>query len=310
MKILVTGGAGFIGSQVVDAFIESGHEVIVFDDLSTGSKDNLNPRAKFYEVDITSPEAVELVQKEQPAVLNHHAAQMDVRRSVADPAFDAHTNTLGLINLMEAFKKTGSAKKVIFASTGGAVYGEAKTIPTPEDYPAQPLSPYGISKLTSEHYLYYYHQVFNIPFVCLRYANVYGPRQNPHGEAGVVAIFCQKMLKQKQTVINGSGEQTRDFIYVADIVKANLVALNKNNSGIFNIGTAKETSINTIFRVLNNLTGSKTPENHGPAKDGEQQRSCLDWQKAKQELNWQPEVELAAGLAKTAEFFKSKIKPA
>jgi len=306
MKILVTGGAGFIASHLVDALIEQGHQVIIFDDLSTGQKQNLNPKAKFYQLDIVNPEARAVILKEKPEILNHHAAQMDVRRSVAEPDFDARVNILGLINLMEAGKAIGGFKQVIFSSTGGAIYGEAKTIPTPEDYLAQPLSPYGISKLTSEHYLYYYHQVFDIPYVVLRYANVYGPHQNPHGEAGVVAIFCQRMLTNQPVAINGEGKQTRDFVYVGDVIQANLRALDYDQSELFNIGTGQETDINTIFRTLQELTATKIKEEHGPAKAGEQQRSCLECIKAKEILGWQPQVDLKTGLERTVAYFSSK----
>lgn len=196
MKILVTGGAGFIGSHIVDAYIKLGHEVIVIDDLITGQKDNLNPKAKFYQADITDRQAIKKIFKtEKPEILNHHAAQMDVRKSVNDPVFDAKTNILGFLNLMEEGRNI-SLKKVIFASTGGAIYGDADIIPTPENYPTNPVSPYGISKLTSEHYLYYYHWLYKINYCVLRYSNVYGPRQNPHGEAGVVAIFIKKNVKK------------------------------------------------------------------------------------------------------------------
>ena len=239
-------------------------------------------------------------------MLNHHAAQMDVRRSVADPIFDAQTNILGLTNLMEAFRQTGSGRKVILASTGGAIYGDATTMPTSESYPAQPVSPYGISKLTSEHYLYYYQQIYQVPFIALRYANVYGPRQNPEGEAGVVAIFAQKMLQGEQPVINGDGKQTRDFIFVSDVIKANLAALASDANDTYNIGTGKEVNINTVFKLLNQLTGEKTRKIHGPAKEGEQQRSCLDCQKAEKIFHWRPEVDLEFGLKKTVDFFKSK----
>lgn len=305
MKILVTGGAGFIGSHVVDQYIDAGHEVLVIDDLSTGKKDNLNPKAKFFQLDIRSQQAADLIIKEKPDVLNHHAAQMDVRKSVEDPQFDADVNIKGLLNLMEAFKKAGSLKRTIFASTGGAIYGDADQIPTPETYPTRPICPYGVSKLSSEHYLYYYHQVFNLPYTVLRYGNVYGPRQNPHGEAGVVAIFTQKMLKNEPAVINGPGKQTRDFVFVKDVAFANKLALEKNINGIFNIGTGKQTNVNTIFRTLKELTKTKIEEKHGPARAGEQQKSCLDYSKAQAKLDWQPQVDIKTGFKKTVDWFKS-----
>jgi len=305
MKILVTGGAGFIGSHVVDQYLQLGHQVLVIDDLSTGRKENLNSKAEFYQMDIRSQEAAELVQKEKPEVFNHHAAQMDVRKSVEDPQFDADVNIRGLLNLMEAFKKAGSLKRTIFASTGGAIYGDADEIPTPETYPARPICPYGISKLSSEHYLYYYQQIFDFPYTILRYGNVYGPRQNPHGEAGVVAIFTRKMLKNEPAVINGAGEQTRDFIYVEDVARANRLALEKDINGVFNIGTGQESDVNTIFKILQTLTNTQIEEKHGPARKGEQQRSCLDAQLAEKKLAWQAETDLKAGLEKTVSWFKA-----
>lgn len=306
MKILVTGGAGFIGSHVVDCYLTAGHEVVVVDNFATGKRENLNPKAKFYEVDIRQKETVdEIFAKEKPQVLNHHAAQMDVRRSVVDPIYDAQVNILGLLNLLEAGIKNNLGK-VIFASSGGVVYGDAKVLPTPEDYePKHPLSPYGVAKLTSEHYLYYYFKNYSLPYVALRYANVYGPRQDPFGEAGVVAIFTQKLLKGEQPIINGDGKQTRDYVYVGDAVESNLVALKEDALGEFNIGTGIETDVNTLFHYLVKITGVEKGQVHGPAKPGEQKRSVLACQKAKKELGWEPKVSLEEGLAKTVEFFKN-----
>ena len=224
MKVLVTGGAGFIASHIVDAYVERGHEVFILDDLSTGQKPNVNPRATFFEVDIADAKAVKLIEQIKPDVLNHHAAQMDVRHSVADPQFDARVNILGFINLLEACKNTG-AKKIIFASSGGAVYGEQEAFPAAEDHPTRPASPYGVSKRTGELYLSYYQQAFGLPYIALRYANVYGPRQSNKGEAGVVAIFISLLLAGKVPVINGDGKQTRDYVYVGDVVNANVAAL-------------------------------------------------------------------------------------
>ena len=224
MKILVTGGAGFIASHIADAYLAAGHEVVVLDDLSSGKRANVPAAAKFYPADIRSPETREIVRNERPEVISHHAAQMDVRRSVADPGFDAEVNVLGFINLLEAAREVG-VRKVIFASSGGAVYGEQVEFPASESHAHDPLSPYGITKATGEHYLYYYRAVHGLPYVALRYANVFGPRQDPHGEAGVVAIFTERLLAGQAPTINGDGGQTRDYVFVADVVRANVAAL-------------------------------------------------------------------------------------
>lgn len=303
MKILVTGGAGFIGSHLVDRLIKEGHRVSVIDNLSTGKEENINPKAKFYKIDICDPEISQIFEKEKPEIVFHYAAQIDLRESVEDPIKNAQINILGTLNILENCKKS-KIKKFIFASTGGAMYGEAEIIPTPETYPEFPLSPYGIEKLTIEKYLNYYSKVFGLPFISLRLANIYGPRQNSKGEAGVVAIFCDKMLSGEQPIIYGDGNRTRDFVFVDDVVDANILAMEKGRVGIFNIGTAKETNINTIFKKLKELTTSNCKEIHGPAKPGEQKRSCLDFAKAKKELNWQPQFNLDEGLKKTVEWFK------
>jgi UDP-glucose 4-epimerase len=305
MNILVTGGGGFIGSNISDAYIKEGHHVVIVDDLSTGKKENLNPSAKFYHLDIQSPALEQLFKTEKIEIINHHAAQMDVRRSVADPKFDASVNILGMLNLMEFGVKYG-VKKIIFSSTGGAIYGEQDYFPADENHPLRPLSPYGITKLATEKYLFYYKAVHGIEHVILRYANVYGPRQNPHGEAGVVAIFADKMLKGEHPLINGDGKQTRDYVFVGDVVKANLLALTYRQSDIFNIGTGIENDVNTLFRYLKKFTSSACEENHGPAKAGEQMRSVIDHSKAKKVLGWEPGVSLEEGLKQTVEFFKRK----
>jgi len=299
--ILVTGGAGFIGSHLVDRLIKEGQKVVVIDNLSTGKKENLNSKAKFYKIDIRDSKISQIFKKEKPEIVFHYAAQIKVRKSMENSKEDTKINILGSLNLLENCRKF-RVKKFIFASTG-AIYGEAKIIPTPEDYFEKPLSPYGISKLVIEKYLNYYYQVFGLPFVSLRMANVYGPRQNSKGEAGVVAIFCDRMLSGKQPIINGDGKQTRDFIYVDDVIEANTSALKKNKIGIFNIGTAKETDINRIFRKIKELTASECKEIHGPTQLGEQKRSCLDYSKARKELNWQPKYDLERGLKKTVEWF-------
>lgn len=307
MKILITGGAGFIASHIADRYISLNHQVVIVDNLVTGQKKYLNPKAKFYEADIENKDHIlEIFAIEKPDVLNHHAAQMDVRKSVADPGFDARVNIIGLINLMEAGKNNG-LKKVIFASSGGAIYGDADIVPTPETYPANPVSPYGVSKLTSEHYLYYYSKLYGIKYISLRYGNVYGPRQNPHGEAGVVAIFTKKLLNKTQPVINGDGQQVRDFVYVGDIVAANVQALDKDKSVAVNIGTGKGTNINKIFDELVKLTGTGFNQIHGDPKPGEQIMSVLDPSKALKELNWFSKISITQGLSQTVSFFKNEI---
>ncbi|MBI5787267.1 MAG: NAD-dependent epimerase/dehydratase family protein [Candidatus Schekmanbacteria bacterium] len=305
MKLLVTGGAGFIGSNIVDAAILSGYKVAVVDDLSTGYRENLHPAAVFYHVDINSPQMREVFEKERPDCIAHHAAQMDVRHSVADPANDANINILGSIRLLQLAAEF-KVKKLLFASTGGAIYGEQEVYPAPENHPCNPVSPYGISKLTVEKYLYFYYLNYGLGYTCLRYANVYGPRQNPHGEAGVVAIFCQKMLGGGQPLIFGDGKQTRDYVYVEDVVSANLAALKSDYNGVLNIGTARETDVNQIFQTVKKFTGSACSQTHAPAKPGEQRRSVIDPGKAKEILNWQPQIVLEEGLQKTVEFFKKK----
>jgi UDP-glucose 4-epimerase len=306
MNILVTGGAGFIGSHIVDAYVAEGHNVVVVDNLSSGVKENLNSKAMFYQVDIRSEEITDIFKRHSLDVVNHHAAQMDVRRSVADPQYDAGVNVIGGLNIFEAARETG-VKKIVFASTGGAIYGEQDYFPADENHPVRPLSPYGITKLITEKYLHYYREVHGIQHVVLRYANVYGPRQNPHGEAGVVAIFAKKMLQGEIPVINGDGKQTRDYTYVGDIVKANLLALKYTGSNIYNIGTGIETDLNQLFTILRCLLNPSCPEQHGPAKKGEQVRSVISAAKIQQELGWSPSIPLSEGLKLTAEFFKKKF---
>lgn len=305
-KILITGGAGFIGSHLVDAFIKRGYKAVVVDNLSTGRKKNLNPKAKFYKLDIQDRKLSEIFRREKPDFVSHHAAQIDVRLSVADPLFDARVNILGSLNLLECCRQY-KVKKIIFASSGGAMYGDTEVIPTPEDYPAKPCSPYGIAKVTVEHYLYYYKIEFGLSYVCLRYSNVYGPRQNSKGEAGVVAIFADKMLNEIQPVINGDGKQTRDYVYVGDVVRANLLALEKKVEGEFNVATTKETSVNELFAKMVKILNRPFKETHGPAKSGEQKRSCLSYEKIKKILLWQPAVGLDEGLELTIKWFKENI---
>lgn len=301
MRILVTGGAGFIGSHIVDAYINSGHEVSVIDNLSTGNKNNLNPKAKFYQADIRD-DLSSLIKDINPQVINHHAAQIDVRVSVAEPAADAAVNIIGTINVIEAGLKAG-VKKIIFASTGGAIYGEQDYFPADELHSLRPLSPYGVAKLTCEKYLYYYKYNFGLDYVGLRYSNVYGPRQNPFGEAGVIAIFAHKLIRGEEPLINGDGLQTRDYVYVGDVVKANVKALETEFTGELNIATGVETSVNELFSNISRVSGKSITASRGPAKKGEQQRSCLSYEKAKSVFGWEPAVFVAGGIKNTVEWF-------
>jgi len=303
LKILVTGGAGFIGSHVVDAYVEAGHQVVVVDNLSTGRRSNLNPQAVFYELDIRNPELHRVFEEERPEVVNHHAAQIDVRRSVAEPLFDADVNILGSINLLECARKY-EACKFIYISSGGAVYGEPVYLPCDEQHPIAPICPYGASKHTVEHYLYIYHEVCGLDYTVLRYANVYGPRQDPHGEAGVVAIFAGQMLSDGQAVINGDGEQERDFVYVGDCARANLLSLEQGAAQVYNVGCGVATSINEIFGRLKAITGYRRDAVHGPPKAGETSRIYLDAGRAREELGWEPAVSLEEGLRQTVAYFR------
>jgi UDP-glucose 4-epimerase len=303
-KILVTGGAGFIGSHIIDQLIDNGHEVVIIDNLSTGKKENINKKAKFIKIDIGDPKIKNIFKKEKFDYVFHLAAQIDVRKSVEDPIADAKTNILGSLNILENCKNF-SVKKVIFSSTGGAIYGDAEIIPTPETYPEKPISPYGICKLSVEKYLYYYHQIFGLNYIALRYGNVYGPWQNSKGEAGVVAIFLDKILSGKQPVINGDGKQARDYVYVDDVVRANMLALESEEIGTYNVGTGIETDVNKLFSVLNNNFSNKIKEVHGEAKMGEQARSCLSFELIKKDLGWEPEVGLEEGIGKTVLWFKN-----
>jgi UDP-glucose 4-epimerase len=306
MKVLVTGGAGFIGSHVVDRLILEGHEVVVVDNLATGKRRNINRAARFYKMDIQSWRLERVFRNERPNVVMHLAAQMDVRKSVEDPMFDAQVNVLGTLNVLQQAVKHG-VRKVIFSSSGGAIYGEQETYPAPETHVMKPLSPYGLSKLCGEQYLSYFQRVSGLQAVSLRYANVYGPRQDPEGEAGVVAIFIQKMLNGEQAVINGNGRQTRDFVFVDDVVEANLAMMGQETQGTYNVGTGVETSINDLFRILVQHTGSTCKEMHGPAKKGEQARSVIDSAKLRHEVSWEPKADLSDGLKKTVEYFRARM---
>jgi UDP-glucose 4-epimerase len=305
VKILVTGGAGFIGSHVCDAFLSRGDAVIALDNLSSGRRENLDGRVTLHALDIRSPEAAALIERERPDAICHLAAQMDVRRSVEDPRFDAESNIVGMLNLLEAARRSG-VKKFLFSSTGGAIYGEQDTFPAPEGHPTRPCSPYGVSKAAGELYLNYYRVQYGLAYVALRYANVYGPRQNPHGEAGVVAIFSQRLCTGQSCTIYGTGEQTRDFVYGPDVAQANVLALEKDFVGPVNIGTGVETDINELYRLLAEAAGSRAAAVHAPAKPGEQLRSCIDPSLARRALGWEPKVGLQEGLRRTVEYFRRK----
>jgi len=305
MKILVTGGAGFIGSHVVDLYVDHGHEVVVVDDLSTGRISNLNPAAKFYQLDIRSPQLEEVFIKERPEIVNHHAAQMDVRRSVAEPIFDADVNILGSLNLIECARRH-RVRRVVYSSTGGAVYGTPTYLPCDEAHPINPICQYGASKHTVEHYLFMYQQNYGLEYTILRYPNVYGPRQDPYGEAGVVAIFTGQMLAGEEVVINGDGEQQRDFVYVADCAQANLLALTSGDgSGIYNLGSGRGTTINEIFTTLQAITGFVKDPRHALPKLGETRRIYLAAEKAQQELGWSASTALEKGLEQTVDYFRA-----
>ena len=306
MKVLVTGGAGFIGSHLVDRLVQEGHEVIIVDNLVTGKRRNINRATRFYKLDIQSWRLERVFRNERPNVVMHLAAQMDVRKSVEDPMFDAQVNILGTLNVLQQAVKHG-VRKVVFSSSGGAIYGEQEIYPAPESHVTRPLSPYGLSKLCGEQYLSYYQRSSGLQVVSLRYANVYGPRQDPEGEAGVVAIFIQKMLNNEQAVINGNGRQTRDFVFVEDVVEANLAVMGQETQGTYNVGTGVETSVNDLFRILIKHTGSTCKEVHGPAKKGEQARSVIDNTRMRHELSWEPKADLSEGLKKTVEYFRERL---
>ncbi len=304
MKVLVTGGAGFIGSHLADRLIQEGHQVVVVDNLSTGKKKNINKQATFYKTDILSSGMERIFQKEKPQLVCHYAAQMDVRKSVEDPVFDAKNNIIGFLNLLNLAVKN-KVRRVIFASSGGAIYGEQEVFPVPETHPTRPISPYGVSKLASEQYLYYYQKVCGLECTSLRFANVYGPRQFPFGEAGVIAIFIQKLLNNEQPIINGNGMQTRDYVFVSDVIEANMAVINSDVNDTFNVGTGVETSVNDLFAALLEHTGSGIKAYHGAQKEGEQLRSSLNYSKLNQMLDWEPTVTLKDGLIATIQSFKN-----
>ena len=308
MRIVVTGGAGFIASQIADAYLALGHEVMVVDNLSTGDRKNLNPKARFVEADIRTAEAASALESFKPEVINLHAAQIDVRKSVEKPAFDAETNIGGTINLVEAGRRAGSLKRVIYAASGGSMYGDSKVMPTPETEPPAGVAPYAISKFAGELYLSCFKAMYGIHYVALRYANVYGPRQNLHGEAGVVAIFAERLLRGDPCTIYGDGGQTRDFVYVGDVVEANVKALTTEYCGGVNIATQSETDVNKVYGLLAKNLGVGTPAKYGPERLGEQRRSVLANAKAKQVLGWEPKVDVERGMAQTIAWYRAHRK--
>jgi UDP-glucose 4-epimerase len=305
MRILITGGAGFIGSNIADAFVARGDEVLIVDDLSSGSEANVPRQARLEKYDIRSPGALQALESFRPDVLCHLAAQLDVRKSVTDPMLDADINVVGSLKLLEACKKVGT-RRVLFSSTGGAIYGEQDVFPCDETHPTRPMSPYGVAKLSVEHYLSYYSVVHGFRTTALRYANVYGPRQSPHGEAGVVAIFARKLLTKQPCVINGDGSQTRDFVYVGDVVRANVLALEKDLSGSFNVGTGIETSVVELYDSIRRAAGSDVPAKHAEAKLGEQMRSSLDAGLLERKTGFRPSTPLDEGIRATVDYFRSE----
>lgn len=307
MRILVTGGAGFIASHVADALIAQGHEVAIVDNLETGFRENINPKARFYEHDIRDAAAMDRIFDEfRPDVVNHHAAQMDVRRSTRDPVYDAQCNILGSLNLILAAVRTG-VKRFLYVSTGGAVYGEVpkEDLPVNEDYPVNPISQYGISKHTVEHYLFLYRRLYGLSYVVLRYPNVFGPRQTPHGEAGVVSIFTGLLLAGKPCTIFGDGTKTRDYVFVEDVVRANLLALASDFNGILNIGSGIGTSDQQVYDAVAAAVGSSLKPIYAEVRPGEVMHICLDARRAKKILGWEPHVPFGEGVRRTVQYIRA-----
>ena len=305
MKVLVTGGAGFIASHVVDAYIERGHDVVIVDDLSSGQLENVNPKAELVVADLRDPATIDKLRGRNFELVNHHAAQIDVRVSVADPAADAELNIVATLRLFRAMIDEG-VKKIIFASSGGAAYGEPKYAPQDEEHPVAPLSPYGCAKLSIDQYLYFFRHVHGIRATSLRYGNVYGPRQRKDGEAGVVAIFAGALLDGQQARINGTGEQTRDYVFVEDVARANMAATEHDTDGIFNVGTGVETSVNQLYEALCDALGIRAAAQYAPAKAGEQMRSVLDGRKLRQLANVPEPLALREGLRRTVAWMRGE----
>jgi len=302
MKVCVTGGAGFIGSHVAQGYLDAGHDVVILDNLSTGKRANVPERARLIEVDITDPSLSAIFGQERFDVVNHHAAHMELRVSVEDPVMDATTNIIGSLRLLEAAHRNGVGH-VVFASSGGAVYGEQLTFPADETHSTKPISPYGVSKRSVELYLDYYQSVHGMSSTILRYTNVYGPRQNPFGEAGVIAIFLQKWIDGEEAVINGDGEQTRDYIYVGDVARANLIAVEKRLAGAFNCCTGIETPLNTLVSHLRHSYGTTSPIRHGDGKPGDLRRNVCSFQKLREASGWTPLTGLKEGVQLTSDWF-------
>lgn len=305
MKVLITGGAGFIGSNVADGLLEKGCEVIIVDDLSNGKEENMPKKAKFYKHDIRDEKIQNIFREEKPDIVIHNAAQLSIRVSVEDPMMDAGINIMGGLNIINACH-IYNINKIIFASSGGTVYGEQEYFPADENHPTKPISPYGVAKLATENYLYYFYNNYGLKYISLRYGNIYGPRQDPYGEAGVVAIFSKKILEGKNPTINGDGLQTRDYVYISDAVDINVKAIESDFTGIINVGTGKETDVVKLFNVLKEISGKKDIEEvHSPPKEGEQRRSLLSYRQAERILGWQPEVSIEEGLKLTYYWFKN-----
>jgi UDP-glucose 4-epimerase len=305
VRTLVTGGAGFIGSTLVDALLRSGAEVRVIDDLSRGRREQVADAAEFALIDVADDGLVAAMAALRPEVVFHQAAQIDVRRSVAEPVLDTRINVVGTVNVLEAAVRAG-VRRVVFASSGGAVYGDTDVIPTPESHACAPTSAYGAAKLAGETYGSVFARLHGIEFVALRYANVYGPRQDPHGEAGVVAIFAERLLEGRDVVINGDGTQTRDYVYVDDVVEANIRAAETGSPGVYNIGTARECDVSELFSLIAHAAGSSAGAQHGAEKPGEQRRSCLDVSRAAELLGWRPRVALEEGISRTVAWFAER----
>ncbi len=307
MKIAVTGGAGFIASHLCDAFVAAGHELLVIDDLSSGSRAQVPAKSRLIQADIRSPEAAAALAAFKPEILNHHAAQIDIRRSVADVRYDADVNLGGLLNVLEAARRAGGLKKVVYASSGGAIYDDAGPIPSDEKAAAAPASPYGVAKRAGELYLEAFRRMYGLPYVALRYSNVFGPRQNAHGEAGVVSIFATRCLRTQECTIFGDGNQTRDFVYVDDVVAANVQALATEFFGYVNIGTGIETDVNRIYTLIADAAGSDRPAYFAKGRMGEVRRSALDASLAAKVLAWRPKVALEDGVRRTVDWFRSRV---
>ena len=308
MKVLVTGGAGFIGSWLVDRLIAEGHDAVVIDNLFSGCASQVHEKAAFYQLDIRNRQALnDVLARERPQIVSHHAGQVSVRRSVVGPADDASVNVVGFLNVLEASRRHG-VKRIVFASSGGTVYGEQDTFPADETHPLRPVSPYGVAKMACEHYLRCFHVMYGLPFVALRYGNVYGPRQSPRGESGMTALFADRLLRGKPIHIHDDGRQTRDFVYVDDVVEANMLAMHATGPEVFNVGTGVETAVNDVFDRLKRLVCSSASPEHGPAKPGEQRRSVLNVDRIARQLDWQPRTVLADGLVRTVAYFASRME--